>query len=318
MAHHEKARVEQAVAPSAYDIAIASDVILAALAGGIVITSQFFAPVADRLASEPVPAAAREIEGVAEVDVRRVRANAATMSAVAHLEARGAILPIGSHHYYHPQHEADAWSVPSGTERVPRSYRIDGPYNFGIAEAYRLPAFDSRAPIIDSPAVFLTSLPSRMGDKVRRVLSEAVDAYRAGLRLGTAVLLGVASEAAWAQIARSVLERTDDAKLRSLSEAQYPSAGAVQQRVLEIVRSLGLKGIELPAIAATEQAYRDLRNYAAHRPEEAFEEERVARAIVGTMLEASVDYFRRLYELDEKVRASAGDGTRTRTQGGST
>jgi hypothetical protein len=76
-------------------------------------------------------------------------------------------------------------------------YNLDGPFNFAVAAAYKLPWSSFRAPLIDSPAVFLENLPASMGPKVKQVLLEAVDAYRASLYFATAVLIGVASEAAW-------------------------------------------------------------------------------------------------------------------------
>jgi hypothetical protein len=59
----------------------------------------------------------------------------------------------------------------------------------------------------------------------------------------------------------------------------------------------------LNSLDALEQVYRDLRNYAVHRPDESFDESRVDRAIIGTLLEACVDYFRRLYEVHAAVNA---------------
>lgn len=300
MAHHERAKVEEAVAPNAYDIAVASDAILAALAGGRKVTQELFGPIAERLASEPIPQVAREIEGVQESDVRRVRAAAATMIALAHLEARGAILPLGPHHYHH---SGGGWNVPARTEHYKSGYNIDGPYNFGVAEAYVLPPFGARAPVIDSPALFLSRLPASMGKKVRRVLVEAIDAYSAGLYFASAVLVGVASEAAWGQVAVLVDNVTGNAQLRKLLQ-EPRSAGRVQQKVVELVRSLSvMPEADLRLIDATEQTYRDVRNYAAHRPDESFEEERFARAAVGLLLEGAVEYFRRLYELHDAIAA---------------
>jgi hypothetical protein len=59
------------------------------------------------MAGEPVPDVVRDIEGVTEADVRKIRAAATTMTALAELEATGAILPTGS-----PAYEHSGWHVP--------------------------------------------------------------------------------------------------------------------------------------------------------------------------------------------------------------
>lgn len=295
MAHHQLDLVKAAVTPSAYDVAIASEVILEALrTTGYQGTRGLFEPIEQRMASEPVPDVVRDIEGVTEADVRRIRAAATTMTALAELEASGAILPTGS-----PPYEHSGWHVAYSKGGFATSYNVDGMFTYRVAAGYRPRLADVRSPLIDSPGVFLAHLPPSMGTKVRRVLEEAVHAYRDGLYFGTAVLLGVASEAAWGQLARTVQGATGNPHLKKLLDDPLTSANAIQQKTMELIRSLKPRGIEYEALVAVERSYRDLRNYAVHRPDETFEETRVARPVVGLMLENTVDYFRRLYELND-------------------
>lgn len=140
-----------------------------------------------------------------------------------------------------------------------------------------------------------------MGPKVRRVLEEAVNAYRFRQYVAVAVLLGVASKAAWGHLAGSLLQCKPNAKLQELLDSPRAGAAETRQKVLQTVRSMGINGIDLDAIEFTANTYRELRNYAVHRADEDFDEMCVARPKVGVLLEASVDYFSRLYKLRERL-----------------
>lgn len=287
-----------AVTPSSTDIAIASEVILETIGEGYMGTGALFAPVAKRLADEPVPDSWTELADVEEAEVRRVRSDATTITALAELEACGALLPVGRHDYYH-----GTWTLNYKTDRGSGGYSAEsGNFNFAIAGGYRPPSYKSRSRLIDSPRVFIEHTPAAMGAKVRRVMEEAVNAYRFRQYFAVAVLLGVASEAAWGQLARSLLQSRPNAKLQQLLANPRASAADIQEKVMQTVRSMGINGVDLDAIELTAQTYRELRNYAVHRPDEHFDEMRVARPKVGVLLEASVDYFGRLYELRERFR----------------
>ncbi len=302
MPNHQADQVLEALTPTAHDIAVASETIVAALTafGRAMPTSMLLEPVTQRLTSESLPPAARNIEGVKQDDLLRVRAQAAMTTALAHMAARGVVLPVGG-----ITSAPLNWSITYDFRGYATGYRVaDGPFNYQIADAYALPRFGSLAPSIETPALFLDHLPAAMGPKVRRVLEEAVESYRAGQFVACAILLGVASEAAWHHVAVAVRARTSDRKLTEMLDDELTSAAKVQQRVIEVVRPLKLisEG-ELNTIDAVEQAYRDLRNYAVHRPDEAFDERRFHRDIVGTLLDGAPGYFTRLYELDAAVSA---------------
>lgn len=285
-----------AVTPSSTDIAIASDVILQTTGDGYIGTAALFAPVAKRLAEEPVPDFWKELANVEEAEVRRLRSDATTITAIAELEACGAILPVGRHDYYH-----GVWTLKYKADRGGAGYSAEsGNFNFAIAGGYRLPSYRSRSRLIDSPGVFLEHTPAAMGPKVRRVLEEAVNAYRFRQYVAVAALLGIASEAAWGQLARSLVSWKPNTKLQQLLDNPRAGAADIQRKVLETARSLGIRDVDFDAIEVTAQTYRELRNYVVHWPDEQFDELRVARPKVGVLLVASVDYFGRLYELSER------------------
>jgi hypothetical protein len=287
-----------AVTPSATDIAIASDEILKVIGEGYASTDSLFASVIERLASEPTLDVSTRLPGVDDANVRSVRSRVTAFLAIAELEACGAILPMGVQAYPHP-----TWKLQYMIDNVSKSYSAEsGGFNVGIVAAYRAPSYRSRSRLIDSPSVFLHHLPAAMGPKVRRVLEEAINAYRFRQYVSVAVLLGIASEAAWGQLARSLLEWKPNAKLQKLIDDPRVGAADIQEKVMQRVGVLDIKGVDFHAIELTAQTYRELRNYAVHKADEAFDEIRVARPRVGVLLEASVDYFIRLYDLQARFK----------------
>jgi hypothetical protein len=277
----------------AHDVAIASEVILASMEPERAAqTATFLALVATRLAAEPLPPTAHG-SGVDEPEMRRMRSQAVGVRAIAELQARGIILPLSG------DYQQLSWTVSwrAAVGGGGRSLNLDEGMHFRLAAAYALSLSATRMPAIDSPAIFLEHLPPAMGPKVRRVFREAVDVYHAGQLLAAAVLLGIASEAAWGQLAQATLARTNDESLRKAIDAPLPSASAIQRRTDEVLRGLRSHDRDLNAIDAPEQTYRDLRNYAAHRPSDSFDESRITRASVGTLLDGSVEYFARIYSI---------------------
>lgn len=252
--------------------------------------------VAERLLEEPAPDA-RGIEGVDAGSLGKAKASWCTALALAHLESTGHVLPYGPRRI-HPWQQA---TVPYHVSGLSGSYVMD-PFNFELADVYVLP-LAGLAPELDTPAIFLDHLPPSMGSKVRRVLLEAVQSHRAGQFVGTAILLGTASEAAWEQIAAAVAKVTGDRKLTDLLADPLSAAAQVQARAVDVLTPLKLISTSaLSALDATARTYRELRNHAVHEPEGSFDEALFARAPVGTLLVGAVSYFARIYELLDKVQ----------------
>ncbi|MDP9223391.1 MAG: hypothetical protein M3P18_05965 [Actinomycetota bacterium] len=283
-----------ATTPDLQDIAHACDVVLGTVTPtNPAHTDHMLAAIAERFKNEPLPETADATTGFIESDLRRVHALTAGVVAISMLQGRGVLLPLVGQYGDHL-----SWSLsyhaPGGGGRT---LNVDAGRRYRLAPAYQLAPHVAPTPAIDAPATFLEHLPAAMGPKVRRVLREAVDAYRSGRLLATAVLLGIASEAAWGQLARVVLATTSDVELGKRIDAPIQSAAAIQRRTDELLREMGRLGPLLNAIDPLEQIYRDLRNYGAHHPDETFDESRFTHTTVGNLLNGCVDYFTRLYGL---------------------
>ncbi len=295
---HQRAEVEAAIRPSTHEVALASEVILSTIAKEPASAAHLRDKVAERLRDEPGPDA-RGLEGVQETELRKAKASWCTALALAHLESTGHVLPYGPRRIHDWQHV----SVPYQSGGLSTGYVMD-PFNFELADVYVLP-LTALAPELDTPAVFLDHLPASMGGKVRRVLFEAAQSYRAGLFVGAAILLGTASEAAWEQVGLAVAKLTGDRKLNDLLADPISPNAQVQARAIDALARLKLvSSASLAALDATSRTYRELRNHAVHEPEGSFEEALFARAAVGTLLVGAVSYFQRLFELFEKVHGA--------------
>lgn len=294
----QRARVAEAVRPTDHDLAVAADALLPALAAGALPTTMLRDAVATALEGEPLPAIAEGLQGVQEAGLKKARAAATTLTALAHLEAEGAILLLGSRRV----HQWADWTiVPFQLGGFGSGYRMEDPYNYDLADAYGL----SRSTHVgESPSLIVERLRGVAGPKAHRLIAEATLAYRRGLFVGTAILIGVASEAAWDELARATEATMGDAKLRQLLDDQLGSAARVQQRVVDLLlpRKL-IPDAALRSLAQTAETYRSLRNHAVHEGEETFDDALFTRAAVGTLLTGSVDYFRRLYELRDRSAA---------------
>jgi hypothetical protein len=63
-------------------------------------------------------------------------------------------------------------------------------------------------------------------------------------------------------VARAVFRKTKDRALGGLLSDPRASAAAIHGSAVALIRGMKLRGIDIDALDAVEQAYRDLRNYA--------------------------------------------------------
>jgi hypothetical protein len=130
-----------------------------------------------------------------------------------------------------------------------------------VSEAYRLAHGARRGQWYLEPNLFLEELSGLdLDDRARRARQEALRAYRRGLYLASASMLGVVFEAAWYRAAHSLTPTG------SLAEAVQQERTA---RVQELVASrlCSVRGIPptLPAeLLAHAALLRELRNYGVH------------------------------------------------------
>lgn len=104
-------------------------------------------------------------------------------------------------------------------------------------------------------------LPARVG----RVAREAAHAFRRGLPLAAANLLGAVVEGAWVHAARQLAPEAEKVEA-ALSREPTPTIAEVQRRSIEALRSgQSRRAEDLASVAAL---IRDIRNYAIHADRE--------------------------------------------------
>jgi hypothetical protein len=250
-------------------------------------------PVAKALEAEPF-GPFPDID-VPEETLRRARAVGALVTALAHLQSTGHVLPFGRMRLGGELPEFLVMRTAG-----PPGYRVGDQFNFEIAEVYAPPR-GALKPDLDPPLVLLDRLPARMGAKVRRVLLEAADAYRARLFVGAAMLLGTASEAAMEQLAVAILTRTNDPQLRGLLEDEMASASRLHAYTIAELAKLKVRGTHVRLLEGMANTYRELRNHAVHEPEGAFDTLLFDRTVVGPLMTGAIIYFERLYDVLDVV-----------------
>ena len=291
---HDQNVAQRATQPSESDVALAQRVILGALAAGQVSHVQnLIEQVRVRFREEPLPPLFHELDDVAEDECRAAWATAAALTALAALQWSGQIIP---HDLLEvpdaPQLQLD-WRD-GGSQRTLRDMRPE--YFFPIGKQLRLSPW-LRATKPDTLGA-LTWPGEGVGDKVTRVLREAAESYRRGLPVAAAILIGVASEAAWVEVAMAVVERTSDPDLKSLLASERSRAAALATRTGLVLKELRkVQAFEIDRLLTEAAHLRDLRDHAVHEPAQRFDDQLFTPAKVGVLLEAAVDYFRRLHAL---------------------
>jgi len=290
----------RATQPSEQDIAMAEEAILGALSAVQVTNYEnLIDHVRRRLADEPTPELFSQLSDVTDEDCRRAWFAATAMTALANLQWTGQIIPCDALDVPNLRDLVLEWRSPHGAGAI---RNMQPEYAFPIGRQLRLsPWLKAVGP--DSLSALRAPLPGA-GAKVSRVLREAAEAYRRGLYVAAAVLLGVASEAAWVELAVALVDRVADATLKELMNAEKSHAAALTERCLELLPALlrTRQPHEWRRLATDAAHLRDLRDHAVHQPEGRFEDELFTRAAIGIELQGGVGYFRRLYSVVETIR----------------
>lgn len=220
----------------------------------------------------------------------------ASLTALAHLGAEGAVLPFGEKRV---QQRADT-TLPYQLGGVGSGYRVGDQFNFSLADVYVLPLW-GRAVEVEPPSVFMSNLPNSMSAKVRRPLYEAMASYRAGTLVGTVILLATALEAAWEQVAIALGNRGEASISRALADPMT-SAARLQALVAKAIAQRKLSdAATLANLDAGARNLRDLRNHVAHEPKHAFNEQLFSRPTVAAPISGAAFYFRRLYDVHDRL-----------------
>ena len=140
-------------------------------------------------------------------------------------------------------------------------------------------------------------------DRVRRCVEEALACFRNDLFLAAANMLGAASEAAWHQVARAMIDGDlAGAALREETSKAIPSIARIQQHVVKDLQSLDrdafrarfkFEGSSLDAVAVIARFWRDLRNYGMH-PAGTLAPDAFTEAGLGVELMGATSYFEKL------------------------
>lgn len=168
-----------------------------------------------------------------------------------------------------------------------------------LAETYiRSPHLGGQASWYSEPDLFAEDLAElELDARALRALREALEAFRRGLYVATASLLGVVSEAAWYRAAEEL------GKPGKLEEhVRGGNTAQVQRLVAQHLRTVPGLGATIDELYARASFYRDLRNYGVHPAltrddlERYFSEEECGLLILGT--------HRYLVRLTKAVRAA--------------
>ena len=179
-----------------------------------------------------------------------------------------------------------------------------------LAQRYRAAPkallFDGNGFVLHDPDLYLKRIDAdAMHGRVSTTLRQAVSCYRASLFVGTAVLVGSASEGAWIELARVTSERLQSAapKLKEtlardvsqIADIQRLTDSAIRSNCADELKRAGLNKGSWQTAVETGAAYRRYQNYATHFGEDEFEV--LDYATVGLLLLNASAYFNGLYRL---------------------
>lgn len=193
--------------------------------------------------------------------LRHMRLQTAGMEALVELASEGLLIPT----------HRDSSKTPALTQATSISVQVQGSgssYQVSqkvsqVMEAYVLPhRLRSVSPWPFDPDLFIESLgPVELEPRAERTLRQALEAYRRGLYLASAALLGAVSEAVWYWAGELV--REESPKLAQALDSERTAE--VQRLVVEILRKVKDLPRSLPdELLSTASLLRGLRNYGVH------------------------------------------------------
>lgn len=281
---HLGSRLAELVTPSRTDVRRAKKVVLQALHDGrphrtaALVRAAAIAlggpEVVDRLEIRFVETPTPERLTGDEPVLLNIKGRLAGQEAIAELAARGLAVPAPD--------PGDEYAEPR--ERVLEDrvdVRIDHPRGgFGlkldvwpplVGPAYRLAQNHLEPPWYLDPDLFLGDLDVLgFDERAQRALREALDAYRAGLYLACASLLGVVSESVWYDAATRL-----GAPPKLMAAVQQERTAEVQRLLTQEFRAAKVRPPTLPDELHSQAALlREIRNYGLHRGPEKDELER--------------------------------------------
>ena len=230
----------------------------------------------------------------------------AAAEAVQDLVSQGILVPVAEP----PRHEDSNPIVGGDAIRIPYQFGSVGTSvairsrlgQFSLA--YRLaPRFVGQEWFFE-PDIFTANLETLALDRrTRRCILEALAAYRQGLHLATASLLGAASEGAW-YAAGEKLRHLDNQLDKALDEDR---TAKVVNRVAELLRRVPPRG-EADELVSQASLMRQLRNYGVHPRgnETDYLERYFNESGAGLLLLETYSYLQRLDAAVERTLGTIG------------
>ena len=301
---HEE--LEQRIRPSAGDVVFAKQAILNEVKDPLARDTIALIESVRLAAKAPLLDDRQANDAPIDEQVTRCKWLAAARLALADLAGAGLLLPLNS-------------AGSAGRElniSIKTSHRSYGErfndYDLILATRYRLSgrASNWELTLLYDPDLYLSSLDApAMHGRIRAAVIEAVDCYRNGLYLASAIMLGTASEGAWLELATAVVSALEDETPRRLTaelNRPAPSMEAIQQQThstianqcSDALRSIDVSKSMWNGLFETATYYRTLRNYAVHLSE-GFE--RLDYATMGTILARARDYLEQIYRLHSAI-----------------
>jgi hypothetical protein len=236
--------------------------------------------------------------------VRWFRLITAASEALFELESAGVIVPTGTGTGPQRAHAQAHWRQSGSSGGV--QWQLSIPALNSTYQLHRRFRSDPGLLGLD-PDLLVTDLTTlALGDRARRTLTEALTAYRNGLYLACAALLGTAVEGAWYAAGEKL--RHEDTKIDKLLDAQQTATARLQRAIADRIQGIPHIGsITADELFAESGIYRALRNYGVHPREQVrddlepyFTETRCRLLLMTT--------HRHLTRLDDAVhRAVGGD-----------
>ena len=309
-----KLAIEKAITPSRIDVVRAKRLILETLSTGDVVDRRTLQDAlasaegaqsqSDTLIEIVTPEAPADSVSDDHPQIRYLRFRVAAVEATAELAAHGLLVAIDgefrpSGHFTFKHQTREGSTTRTGT--IHAELRLPA-----LATAYRLSHNLLEKPPwfldVDLFVADLTELP--LSEQLRQILSEAFKAYRNGLFLACASLIGAVSEGAWYALAEPISGETG--KLRQALDGDRTAH--VQKLLADEFRSVSRAGTGPEEVLAHASVLREIRNFGVHPRENPsddltgfFSEEACALLILNTHR-----YLVKLANLAARVTSDSG------------
>ena len=199
---------------------------------------------------------------------------AAARLALAELQGEALALPMAT---LSPERNMNigGWTGVAGSSRSTWSERFEE-FDVLLAQSYRAApkalSLEGNGFVLHDPDLYLQRIDAAaMHTRVSMTLRQAVGCYRSALYVGTAVLVGSASEGAWYELAQVTSDRLQGAApqlekkladdVNQLAKIQSLTDSAIQSKCDGELKQAGMNRARWQEVVDIARAYRRYRNY---------------------------------------------------------